>query len=370
MTIGIDARVLLGRKTGDRTYTYNLLRALQRVGSDHHFIVYFDAEPDTLLKDELQGCTLRVCRRPGGYLWTIFALPRLAARDNLDILHVQYMTPLSAPCPIVTTIHDISFRLHPEWFGLKDRLIMNAFIPRALRTARAVITPSESAAENIRREYDYAPDRIFVTPEAAQEKFFEPIDTIQSRRTRDKFGIDGRFMLYVGNLQPRKNAARLIRAFMSARENHDVPDQLLIAGQYGWKHGRDRRQLDRARKDGHIRHLGYVNDDDLPALYSEATAFLFPTLHEGFGLPVLEAMASGTPVLTSNVSALPEIAGDAALLVDPTDEEAIAAGITRLALDGQLREKLIAAGRARARQFSWDDTATGTIEAYRAAAGA
>jgi glycosyltransferase involved in cell wall biosynthesis len=310
---------------------------------------------------------MRVCTRPRGYLWTALALPRLAAEDDLDVLHVQYITPLRSPCPVVTTIHDISFRLYPEWFSLKDRLVMNTFIPRGLKVAAVVITPSESAASNIRREYDYPQDRIVVTPEAADDRFFDPPGAIETRRIRDKFGIEGRYMLYVGNLQPRKNASRLIEAFVSAREVHGIRDQLLIAGQFGWKYNADRLAVEQARQAGHVCHLGYVNDDDLPALYSEATAFVFPTLHEGFGLPVLEAMASGTPVLTSTVSSLPEIAGDAALLVDPTDESAIAEGIAQLATDRDLRRRLVSAGRDRAKQFSWDDTARATLQAYRAA---
>ncbi|MFP3905177.1 MAG: glycosyltransferase family 4 protein, partial [Armatimonadota bacterium] len=297
MRIGIDGRVLLGRKTGDRTYTLNLLRALQNIDTPHECVLYLTREPDTLLYHELQGCNIRVSPPNLPYLWTLFRLPHLASEDALDVLHVQYMTPLRCPCPVVSTIHDISFRLHPEWFRLRDRLVMNTFVPGSIARTSALITPSKSAADNIAREYEYPRDRIFVTPEAADERFFESIGAIEARRCRVKFDIEGRYMLYVGNIQPRKNVARLIRAFVAARQERNISDQLLIAGQFGWKCDDARRELQRAEQMGYVRHLGYVSDDDLPVLYSEAVAFVFPTLHEGFGLPVLEAMASGTPVI-------------------------------------------------------------------------
>lgn len=367
MRVGIDGRVLLGRKTGDRTYTFNLLRALQKLDTPHELVLYLTREPDTLLRHDLQGYDIRVSPPTAPYLWTLFRLPHLAREDALDVLHVQYMTPLRCPCPVVSTIHDISFRLHPEWFRFRDRVVMNTFVPRSIARTSALITPSQSAADNIAREYGYPRERIFVTPEAADSRFFENVGAIEARRCRDKFHIEGRYMLYVGNIQPRKNVARLIRAFETAREQHQLCDQLLLAGQFGWKCNDARRALKRAGQKGYVRHLGYVSDDDLPALYSEAVAFLFPTLHEGFGLPVLEAMASGTPVITSNTSSLPEVAGDAALLVDPADEEAITHAIGRMATDATLRRRLSEAGRNRAGEFSWSNTATATLEAFEAA---
>ncbi len=368
MRIGIDGRVLLGRKTGDRTYTYNLLRVLAREHKRHDFVVCLDKEPDNVEKEHLKGLRLRVRQQPRGHLWTLFALPQLAKKEDVDLLHVQYLTPFVAPCPVVTTVHDISFKLCPQWFSWRDRAVMNTFLPGSLRRAAAVIAPSESTAIDVNREYGCPNRKIFVTPYAASYEFHtEPNDDAR-KRCRDNFQIVGPYMLYVGNIQPRKNIARLVRAFVDARKSEGFPEQLVVVGQFGWRCGGEQRMIAEATAAGHVKHLGYVDDEHLPALYAEATAFLFPTLYEGFGLPVLEAMAVGTPVLTSNVSSLPEVAGEAAAFVDPTDEAAIASAISQLVRDADLRDQLSRSGRARAQMFSWKETARLTVEAYERAA--
>lgn len=369
MRIGIDARVLLGRKTGDRTYTYNLVRALARAGSAHQFMLYFDREPDAQMCRTLSGLSLHVAERPGGYLWTLRALPRLAREDSLDLLHVQYLTPFAAPCPVVSTVQDISFRLYPQWFTWMDRTVMRLFMPGALRRTAAVIVPSQVTADALVDQYRHPRERIFVTPYAPGKEFHRQPSPAARQQMRDELALHEPYMLYVGNLQPRKNAARLIRAFVQAREAGELAERLVLAGQFAWKYAEERTLLEQAQAASHTLHIGYVEDKHLPALYAEATAFLFPTLYEGFGLPVLEAMAMGTPVLTANTSALPEVAGDAALLVDPTDEDTIADGIMRLATDSELRNRLSATGRARAAALSWEQTAQLTLQAYEVAGG-
>jgi glycosyltransferase involved in cell wall biosynthesis len=364
MKIGIDARVLLDRKTGDRTYIFNLVRALVETARDHRFILYLDDDPSPDLRSSFPNTQFRISKRPTGYLWTHLALPKLARQDALDLLHVQYMTPFRCHCPVISTIQDISFKLFPEWFTFRDRTVMNAFIPGSIRRAASLIAPSNSTAHNIVTHYNYPPQRISVTPYAAPQQFHAPQDPETIQHCRDRLGIHGPYMLYVGNLQPRKNLTRLVSAFIQARERDAFSERLLIAGQFAWKFAAQRRLLDDAATAGHIIHIGYVDDADLPPLYAAATAFLFPTLHEGFGIPILEAMATGTPVLTSNVSSMPEVAGDAALLVDPTDEATISAAISTLATDRDLRERLTAAGLRRAATFSWHDTAQLTLAAY------
>jgi len=369
MRVGIDGRVLLGRKTGDRTYTYNLVRALARADIGHEFVVYLDEQPPAAIRDALDGLLIHVRERPRGYLWTVMALPRLARADRLDLLHVQYMAPFVSPCPVISTIHDISFKLYPQWFTWRDRVVMNRFLPGSLRRTASVLAPSEATASDIAAQYSYPRERIFVTPEASGEQFLTQPDAADRARIRAKFQMPGPYMLYVGNLQPRKNVRRLIRAFVAARTQKRFAEQLILAGQPAWKCAEEQRLLHDAAAAGHVRHIGYVEDNDLPALYAEATALLFPTLYEGFGLPVLEAMAVGTPVLTSNVSSLPEVAGDAALLVDPRNEAAIGAAVAQLAYDVELRERLGAAGRNRAQLFAWSTTAELTIAAYEQTVG-
>lgn len=365
MRVGIDGRVLLGRKTGDRTYALGLLRGLLGIPAPPQVVVMLDRHPDAALQAALPGAEFAVRERPSGYLWTLMALPRLAAETRVELLHVQYMTPLRAPCPIITTIHDISFRLHPEWFPLRHRLVMNTFIPGSIKRAQAVLTPSEATAADIRRAYGCPPPSVEVTPYAAPSEFGALPADAEVSACLSRVDIRRPYMLYVGNLQPRKNVARLLRAFAHARAETGFAHRLVIVGQAGWQCEEEVRELRSAEAAGHALHAGYVDDADLPALYAGADAFLFPTLMEGFGLPVLEAMAMGTPVLTSDVSSLPDVAGDAALLVDPTDEGAIGAGISALAADTILRARLRDAGRARAAQFSWRRTAELTRAVYQ-----
>lgn len=365
MRVGIDGRVLMGRKTGDRTYALGLLRGLLDLDGRPRIVVMLNREPDASVRETLPGVEFAVRERPGGYLWTLMALPRLAAETRIDLLHVQYMTPFTAPCPAITTIHDVSFRLHPEWFPLRHRVVMNTFIPRSIRAAAAVIAPSEATAADIRREYACSSAKTHVTPYAAPPEFSGRPPEDAMRSCLDGLGIERPYMLYVGNLQPRKNVARLLRAFAQARTDAGFAHRLVIVGQAGWHCGQELRELRRAEAAGHALHAGYVDDESLPAFYAGADAFLFPSLMEGFGLPVLEAMAMGTPVLTSNTSSLPEVAGGAALLVPPHDEHEIAEGISALASDQRLRSRLREAGLARAAQFSWRRTAEATVEVYR-----
>ncbi|MCD6361151.1 MAG: glycosyltransferase family 4 protein, partial [Armatimonadetes bacterium] len=270
---------------------------------------------------------------------------------------------------VVTTVHDVSFRMFPEWFSLKDRLLLDWGLRATLRVVKGVLSVSERTAEDLRRFYDVPAGDITVTPNALGEGFTAP-GKQQMEDTLARLEVSRPYALFVGVLQPRKNIVRIVRAFMRARAEHSLPHQLVIAGKVGWKSGRILETVASAEAAGAVRRLGYVDDADLPALYAGADVFVFPTLYEGFGIPVLEAFACDTPVLASDTGALPEVAGDAALLVPPADEEAIAEGIVRLISDSRLRERMIAAGRARLERYSWRRTALLTLAAYERAVSA
>jgi glycosyltransferase involved in cell wall biosynthesis len=366
MRVALDARTILGQKTGDRTYTLNLLRCLPEADPDLHLLALLNAPPPPELEAALSHERLEVVVAPAppGKLWTAVALPRLAQRLKADLVHLQYIAPPWLPCPYVCTIHDITFRLFPEWFDRRDRLLMNWLIPRSVRRAAQVTVPSESTAADVASAYHVDESRVAVIPYAAPPEFSEPVTPEAVRAIREQCHLERDYFLFVGTLQPRKNLPRLLEA--SARADTQGAD-LAITGKHGWRQPELEGLVRSLGLSGRVRLLGYVPDESLPALYAGALAFLFPTLYEGFGIPVLEAMACGTPVLTSNVSALPEVAGQAALLVDPCSVEAIAEGITRLATDGKLRQELSAAGRRQAKRFSWEATARLTVEAYRRA---
>jgi glycosyltransferase involved in cell wall biosynthesis len=296
-------------------------------------------------------------------LWTPWSLPWDLRRRAAGLLHVQYIIPPVAPCPVVTTIHDISFRRHPEWFPLKHRVLLNLLIPMAARSAAHVITGSEYTRSDLIDAFDLPPEKVTVTPYAA-DPIYRPMDSEAARRAvKERFGLRGPFVLAVGVLQPRKNLPRLVRAFASvARE---VPHTLTLVGKPGWAHEELHRSAAASRLGSRIQFTGYVADADLPFLYNAADLFVYPSLYEGFGIPPLEAMACGTPVVTSNVTSLPEVVGDAALTVAPTDETALAEAIRRALTDEPLRSHLHAAGLARAAKFSWERTAALTLEVYR-----
>lgn len=376
LRIGIDARTVGHPKTGDRTYALGLLHGLatlRREGTcDHEFIAYLDADPPPDLPFMVDGRVeagwqVRALQAAHGRLWTLAALPAAARADGLDVLHVQYNGPRLRRPALVTTVHDVSFRLFPEWFPVRDRLLLDWGLRSTLGAAAAVLTGSECTRDDLQQLYGIPPERITVTPYALLPGFTAPSEA-RVAAIRAQYQLSGPYLLFVGVRQPRKNLPRAIRAFLAARRTHRLPHRLAIVGKPGWC--ADETEAALAAAEEAVVALGYVPDDDLPALYAGADAFLFPSLYEGFGLPVLEAFACGAPVITSAVGALPEVAGDAALLVDPTAEDQIADAIFRVLSDAQLRARLIAAGYERLGRFDWRRTAELTVSAYaRAVSG-
>lgn len=373
LRIGIDARAVCYPKTGDRSYTLGLIDGLARVRAEDalgdEFVLYFDQEPPEDLPCMIdgkprEGWSLRVLTAPHRRLWTLRSLPRAAREDRLDLLHVQYNGPRIRRPALVTTVHDISFRLYPAWFSLKDRLLLHLGLRSTLGVARQVLAVSECTRKALAESYGYPCERIAVTHNALPPGFAAP-SAEETEEVLREYAVERPYVLFVGVLQPRKNLPRAIRAFSEARRRGRLDHRLVLVGKRGWRGGETERAIDAAGDD--LQPLGYVPDAHLPALYAGAEVLLYPSLYEGFGIPVLEAFACGTAVLTSNVSALPEVAGDAALLVDPRDEQQIAERLLKLTDDASLRETLIERGRRRLGDFDWRQTARLTLEAYRRA---
>lgn len=363
MRIALDARTVSAPKTGDRTYCLNLIRALAAVDTENEYVLC-TAEPTPLLNNGL-GPRFRLELLPASpaWAWTPVQFPIALRRLGVEVAHVQYLIPPIAPCPVVTAIHDVSFRRHPAWFPLKHRILLNLLVPLAARGATRVIVGSNHARQELIHFYDLPPEKIVVTPYAA-DPIYRPIPLKQAQdAVKERFGIRSAYILAVGVLQPRKNLARLVRAF--GRIVDETPHRLLLVGKEGWATEELRRTIERERLGGRVQFTGYVPDADLPVLYAAADLFVYPSLYEGFGLPPLEAMACGTPVLTSNTSSLPEVVGDAAVLIDPTDEEAMAREMAALLHSPERRAGLRQAGLARAAQFSWEETARRTLAVYR-----
>jgi glycosyltransferase involved in cell wall biosynthesis len=267
---------------------------------------------------------------------------------------------------LVLTVHDSIFLRHPEWFKGNRATYYRHFGRRSARKAAHIIADSNHTAQDVQTLMYVDSSRITTIPLGVDATFTpQPKDAVESVRKR--YQLPARFFLYVGTLEPRKNLDRVVRAWDSIAS--DVPQDLVIAGRVGWKTQALENAIAATQHKHRIHRPGFIAGDDLPALLSAAQAFVWPSLYEGFGLPVLEAMACGTPVITSTTSSLPEVTGDAALLVDPGDETAIAKAMRQLSNDDALQDTLAARGPERATRFTWEQCAAQTMAIYRQVAG-
>jgi glycosyltransferase involved in cell wall biosynthesis len=295
--------------------------------------------------------------------------PRLLRHIEADVVHfTNGMVPLASRVPTVVTIHDMSLTLYPRYHPPRRVLLNRPLVDLAARRADAIITVSQSAKRDIVRLYGLAPDRVHVVHEAAAPSFRPIHDTHERERVRRRYNLADRFILYVGTIEPRKNLPKLIEGFARRRKSGELPHQLVCAGPYGWLSRDIEELIERLQVEDAIRFTGYVPFEDLPALYSLAEMFVFPSIYEGFGLPVIEAMACGTPVVTGDVPALSEVAGGAVEQVDRLDAESLGIAMVGLARSPERRENLSALGLQRAHSFSWERAARETLEVYREAA--
>ena len=367
MRIALDCSAIPRQMAGAGVYSYQLVRALADIECGHEFVVF--ARPglfDDLASDHERVRVAPVERsRVTRLAWEQAALPFLLRRHGIDLLHsTHHHTPVVAGSGVkrVVTFHDVTFLVLPERYPLVRRLYMSTLTRAAARVADAIITPSRSTRDDVVRVLAVNQDRITVIPYAAGPQY-APSDATAVARVRERYHLAGDYILSVSSLEPGKNRPRLIQAIARLR-NEGVDCRLAIAGQPGWRY---EGEMELARELGlgdRVQYLGYVPDDDLPPLYSGAALLAYPSLYEGFGLPVLEAMACGTPVVAANTSATAEVAGDAALLVDPLDVDGLATAMRRLLSDETLRASQRARGLERAASYSWERTARATLALY------
>lgn len=381
MLIGIDAsRALRKQRTGTENYSWQLIRHLLALGSGHRFRLYCPQPPPAglfALSEHSHAAAAGVSPVetrviPWPRLWTHLRLSLELMQRRPDVLFVpSHVLPLLHPRRSVVTVHDLGYRLFPETHRPLDRAYLDLSTRFNARSAATVLADSQATKDDLVRFTGVAAARVTVVHLGRDETLAPEQDPGRLAEVQQRLGIQqpGRpaapYMLYVGTLQPRKNLVRLVDAFAAARQQH--PELILVlAGRRGWLADPIFRRVQALGLHDAVRFPGYVADADLPALLSGALCFAFPSLHEGFGFPVLEAQACGAPVLAANTSSLPEVAGDGALLVDPLDTDAIAAGLLRLAGDRALRDRLRAAGFANLHRFSWQRCARETLAVLEA----
>jgi glycosyltransferase involved in cell wall biosynthesis len=362
--IGIDARKL--HDFGIGTYIRNLLRELARLDQSTEFVLLCRPE-DVAVVRELGENFRPVIERAGNYsIAEQFKVPLALRREGVTLFHApHYVLPPLVHCRSVVTIHDCIHLMFPQY--LPNRLAVHyarGSMARAAKHATRVLTVSESSKTDIMRFFGTDPSKIDVIYNAFDERFgIEPREE-DVVRVRERYQLHDEFVLYAGNVKPHKNLERLIDAFHLVRSRGLDHLKLVMIGDDISKYASLRRAVHHYQLHKYVRFLGYLPEETLAVMYRLAGVFVFPSLYEGFGLPPLEAMISGTPVVTSNVSSLPEVAGDAAQLVDPYDPEAIADGIYRVLTDVDLRRDLRRKGLVRARQFSWESSVRRVREIY------
>jgi len=367
--VGVNAHLLSlvhsYRSAGINWYLYHLLRSLPEVHSQFRYTAFVGNGCHVVVPGIQSWVSSWPTHHPlVRMMWEQGVQPVAIRRLGLDLLHAPaFVGPLWSSCPVVLTIHDLSFLFFPQGFRPLNRWYLSLFTRLSVRRARRIIAVSQSTRRDLKRCYGLPSAQIDVIYNGV-DPGFHPWSEAEVTAFRIVHGLPDRFLLFVGTLEPRKNVVRLIEAY--ARLSRPRPPLFLVGGT-GWLYDEVFARIESLDLNDEVRHVGYVPAEDLSGWYNAAELFVYPSLYEGFGLPPLEAMACGTPVIASNSSSLPEVVGEAGILVDPANTEALTEALERVLRDSQLRETLRAKGLTQAQRFSWRKTAQGTVETYQRA---
>jgi len=368
MKIGIDISQLAFPGTGVGTYTKNLVENLLRIDQENDYVLFYSSLRREIKGEELKiennNVKLKNYRFPPLFLeilWNRFHFLSIEKfTGQLDVFHTSDWLEPPAKCPKVTTIHDLAIFKYPEAFSPRGGHNIVSNLKRKLewvkKESRVIIAVSENTKNDVIEILGISPKRIKVIYEACDEIFMRKRSQKEIEEVKKKYKISGDYILGVGTLEPRKNLKRLFEAFSLLTES--VPVKLVVTGKVGWGESIEKLKI----KNEKLKILGYVPKEDLAPLYAGAQVFVYPSLYEGFGLPILEAMACGCPVVTSNISSMPEVAGKAAILIDPKNIEDIALGIKKAI---EKRDELIREGFERVKNFSWEKNAKETLKIYK-----
>ena len=362
----VDAHMVGQQETGNETYIVGLISGLKQL-PDLRVAAAVQAGVELPAELTSGAVDLLPLRSSNSWWRLLWGLDAECRHWGADLLHVTYVAPPRCSIPVAVTLHDVSFRRFPEFFSSRDRLLFATLLPASLRRASAVLTDSEHARQEIAHFFPSLKVPVSSVLLGVSPQFQPTGGTSERKMVRDRYGTGDSYILAVGDLQPRKNLAELVRAF---RVLHDrFPKmRLVIAGQARWQSSPLMALVESLGLAPHVVLPGYVPQADLGPLYRNASVFVYPSTYEGFGLPILEAMACGTPVVALNTSSVPEVAGDAALLIDPASGDGLAAAVLRVLDDQDLASQLVARGRDRVSHFSWTATAQKTRDVYRSIA--
>jgi len=366
--IAIDASTI-STQGGPRTYVLGLLDALLKIDRDNEYLVFYN-DPCHLGRFPRAREIVLPGKTPLARLWREHVLlPRECRRERVDLLHCpKSAIPYFSPCPTVVTLHDLIPLRHPETEKFAARLYWRLQIPIAARRSSFIITDSEHARREIMADFQVAPGRIRAIMLGFDPAMLARRELDRGVAVRSRYGLPENYILYVGTIQPRKNLGTLIESFNILKKERGLPYKLVIVGRKGWLYDVLFRQINELGLEEEILFTGFVPDEDLPYVYDGARVFAYLSFFEGFGLPPLEAMACGVPVITSDATSLPEVVGDAGFALPPADIRGVADAIWQVVNDDQLHESMRSRGLARARQFSWEAAARETLEIYRGVA--
>jgi glycosyltransferase involved in cell wall biosynthesis len=364
MKIGFVTSFIDERGGGIGTYSYELIKNFNKK-NEYYLIHHTPIDLDIYTTNH--EILIKRCSLPfKGIIWRLINTPlKLKFKKKLDLVHDPYgIGPLSFKMPFkkVITIHDLTPTLFPHTFSSMAVVSHKLLLPRTLKTADKIITDSNSTKNDLINYFNIPEEKIRVILLAADEKF-KPLSNKEIKEAKQKYSLNFPFILYVGTLEPRKNIPSLIKAFYKLKKKN-LQYKLVIAGKRGWKYKEIFETIDKLNLQNDVVFTGYVSDEDLPALYNAADLFVYPSIYEGFGLPPLEAMACGTPAITSNTSSLPEVVGDAGIMVDPPDVDGLADAMYEVLTKEGLRANMIKKGLERAKTFSWEKCARETLEVY------
>jgi len=363
MKVGIiSAAANQQSSVGISNYTYNLIKELNKLNTDEGFLFLINHQSDTFFTNNkiIINNIFPVLKT---YAWYPYLIRKLRNRE-LDLIHnpAQVPTFFKLKQKYVITIHDLTPFITSSEAKFGRPLIYKLLLPRTLKTADKIIADSNSTKNDLINYFNIPEEKIRVILLAADEKF-RPLSNKEIKEAKQKYSLNFPFILYVGTLEPRKNIPTLIKAFYKLKKK-DIINKLVITGKKGWKYKEIFETIDKLNLQNDVVFTGYVSDEDLPALYNAADLFVYPSIYEGFGLPPLEAMACGTPVITSNTSSLPEVVRDAGIMVDPSDVNGLADAMHEVLTNESLRANMVKKGLEREEMFSWEKCARETLEVY------